>query len=81
MAAAAVGRTGAEGCTASGTEGCKKGSKEPMAAAAAGRTAAEGCWSGPGGAIVGPAVVRGWPAVAAGPPPACGASRVSNSSR
>ena len=81
IGAAAVGRAGAEGCTASGTEGCKKGCKEPMAAAAAGRAGAEGCWSGPGGAIVVPAVVRGWPAAAAGPPPACGASRVSNSSR
>ena len=81
MAAAAAGRAGAEGCTASGTEGCKKGSKEPMAAAPVGRAGAEGCWSGPGGAIVVPAVVRGWPAAAAGPPPACGASRVSNSSR
>ena len=72
---------GKEGWTESGTEGCKEGNKEPMAAAAAGRAAAEGCWSGPGGAIVVPAVVRGWPAAAAGPPPACGASRVSNSSR
>ena len=78
IGAGAAGRAETEGCTESGTESCKEGNKEPMATAAAGRAGAEGCWAGPGGAIVVPAVARGWSAAAAGAVRACGASRVSN---
>ena len=79
MGAAATGRVGTVDCSESGIEGFKEGCMGAMAAAAVGRTGAEGGWSGPGGAIVVPAVVRGSPSAAAGATRACGASRVSNS--